>query len=90
MSDKEQRGIVEEVRNIIESYSVPDTMELEEPGTGVKALVQSLRNEAFQDARDHHAGHRERHERRDQRQSQQPAVDGAWDQAHAAYSAVRR
>lgn len=40
MSDKEQRGIVEEVRNIIETYSVPDTMELEEPGTGVKSLVQ--------------------------------------------------
>ena len=40
MSDKEQRGIVEEVRDIIETYSVPETMELEEPGTGVKSLVQ--------------------------------------------------
>jgi hypothetical protein len=40
MSDKEQRGIVEEVRDIIETYSVPETVELQEPGTGVKSLVQ--------------------------------------------------
>lgn len=45
MSDKEQRGIVEEAGNIIESYSVPDMMELEEPGTGVKAVPSEVFDE---------------------------------------------